>query len=282
MRFILIVILISMIIGCNNSNYENELLKNELIENNEAILKRIKSIHNFDSSLVNRTYYPVKIKQLRETTEKLIYRIENGNFTIETLKDTIANYQSYVTMQVLNGYQVDEIKLIEELNSYFSFKQRITVAGNITDLICINKLLICELMVTEHLNNAVYAGNFDFNWLNMTVIPNNDHIKLGDKFSADIVIRTFDTLNIAPICVYSKVKSNDEIQYGHNIDDPLIKLVNYDKQDTLFYDNINKLYHYECIADKKGENKIVGYITIKQPVTGAKLFFPFKQTYIVE
>ncbi len=42
------------------------------------------------------------------------------------------------------------------------------------------------------------------------------------------------------------------------------------------------MYHYECIAKEKGESKIIGYITIEQPVTGKKLHFPFKQTYIVE
>jgi len=246
------------------------------------ILNRIESINNFDSAIINKTYYPAKAKQLRINSQRLINIIEKQHFTIEALKDTLDKFQDYLTMQILNPSQVDENTLIEQLKEYFAFSKRIEEIDDMTKLIICNKLLLSELMILEHLNNAVYAGNFSFNWLNMTVIPHKEKIKLGEKFEADIFIQTVDTLNIAPICIYSKVKSKEEIQFGHKLNDPLIKLVNYDKIDTLFYDNAKKMYHYECITDKKGENQIIGYITIKQPVTGARLHFPFKQTYIVE
>ncbi|MEN8121337.1 MAG: hypothetical protein ABFS35_13375 [Bacteroidota bacterium] len=282
MRVIAIILLISIVTACTNEKSNSKYISNELVESNNMILNRIESINNFDSAIINKTYYPAKAKQLRINSQQLINVVEEQSFTVGVLKDTLHKFQDYLTMQVLNSSQIDENTLIGQLKEYFQFSKRIEEIDDMTKLIVINKLLVSELMVLEHLNNATYAGNFSFNWLNMTVIPAKERIKLGEKFTANIVIRTFDTLNIAPICIYSKVKSNDEIQFRHKANDPLIKLVNYDKPDTLFYDNVNKMYHYECIADRKGENKIVGFITIKQPVTGARLYYPFKQTYIVE
>lgn len=198
----------------------------------------------------------------------------------EALKAKIEEYRA----AALELIPEEEASIISNIESSLSTETHVTKEGVVhtwemmtfehipvvADIVMLEKLKTdvknVETDVINYLFKQISAGDFKFNALSATVIPNSNYIMRGNEYSATVFLAAFDSTQAPEILVGSYKKVGDE---------------NYEMvgaYETLTVTKGKGIY--KKVASSLGERKWGGLIRVPRP-DGTVSCYPFEESYQV-
>ena len=198
----------------------------------------------------------------------------------EALRGKIEEYKA----AALSVIPESEVSIINNIETALNTETHVTKEGvvhswesrtfehvpAIADIVMLEKLKTdiknVETDVINYLFKQISAGDFKFNALSATVIPNSNYVMRGNEYSATIFLAAFDSTQAPEILVGSYKKNGPE---------------NYEMvgaYETLTVTRGKGVY--KKVASSLGERKWGGLIRIPRP-DGTVSCYPFEESYQV-